>query len=149
MHLFRVLEFIPVFCVPCLFVFNQSTWFPRVSQSRIGQLHLYEMDVLYPPSIVAIVDNLFSYPYLRFVVEFSFIALRTVRFLGDISVGSLGFILYSFSSFVGFGMTITHSKAAVFTARRFELLEVVSSTLTYLHPDSRVHSFLSPLPYQV
>ena len=54
--------------------FNQSTWFPRVSQSRIGQLHLYEMDALYPPSIVAIVDNLFSYPYLRFVVVFPFIA---------------------------------------------------------------------------
>ena len=64
-------------------------------------------------------------------------------------LGHKNLILYAFSSFVGFGMTITHRKAAVFTARRFELLEVVNSTLTYLHPDSRVHSFLSPLPYQV
>ena len=46
-------------------------------------------------------------------------------------------------------MTLSHCKAAVFTARRYELFEVVDSTLTYLHPDSRVHSFLSPLPYQV
>ena len=46
-------------------------------------------------------------------------------------------------------MTMSHRKAAVFTARRYELFEVVNSTLTYLHPDSRVHSFLSPLPYQV
>ena len=53
------------------------------------------------------------------------------------------------SACVGFGMTLPHRKAAVFTARRLELLEVVQSTLTYLHPDSRVHSFLSPLPYQV
>ena len=56
--------------------------------------------------------------------------------------------LYS-SGIGGFGMTLSHRRAAVFTARRYELFEVVSSTLTYLHPDSRVHSFLSPLPYQV
>ena len=44
---------------------------------------------------------------------------------------------------------LPHRKAAVFTARRRELLEVVQTTLVYLHPDSRVHSFLSPLSYQV
>ena len=57
--------------------------------------------------------------------------------------------LFVSSACVVFGMTLPHRKAAVFTARRLELLEVVQSTLTYLHPDSRVHSFLSPLPYQV
>ena len=46
-------------------------------------------------------------------------------------------------------LVLTHRQAAVFTARRFELFDVVQSTLTYMHPDSRVHSFLSPLPYQV
>ena len=46
-------------------------------------------------------------------------------------------------------MMLPHRKAAVFTARRRELLEVVQTTLVYLHPDSRVHSFLSPLSYQV
>ena len=58
-------------------------------------------------------------------------------------------LIFVSSACVGFGMTLPHRKAAVFTARRLELLEVVQSTLTYLHPDSRVHSFLSPLPYQV
>ena len=48
-----------------------------------------------------------------------------------------------------FGLVLTHRQAAVFTARRFELFDIVQSTLTYMHPDSRVHSFLSPLPYQV
>ena len=46
-------------------------------------------------------------------------------------------------------MTMTHRRAAVFTARRIELCEIVQTTLSYLHPDSRVHSYLSPLPYQV
>ena len=44
---------------------------------------------------------------------------------------------------------MTHRQAAVFTARRLELCDVVESTLVYLRPDSRVHSYLSPLPYQV
>ena len=61
----------------------------------------------------------------------------------------LTYMCFFSSALGGFGMTITHNKAAVFTARRYELFEVVDSTLTYLHPDSRVHSFLSPLPYQV
>ena len=59
------------------------------------------------------------------------------------------FTIWFDSACTGFGMVLPHRKAAVFTARRFELLDVVQSTLTYLHPDSRVHSFLSPLPYQV
>ena len=37
----------------------------------------------------------------------------------------------------------------MFTARRLELCEVVQTTLLYLHPDSCIHSYLSPLPYQV
>ena len=57
--------------------------------------------------------------------------------------------IYIFSALGGFGLVLSHRKAAVFTARRFELLELVHTTLSYLHPDSRVHSFLSPLPYQV
>ena len=59
------------------------------------------------------------------------------------------YFIFVSSACVGLGMTLPHCKAAVFTARRFELLEVVQSTLVYLHPNSRVHSFLSPLPYQV
>ena len=58
-------------------------------------------------------------------------------------------MLTIFSTLGGFGMVMTHRKAAVFTARRIELCEIVQSTLVYLHPDSRVHSYLSPLPYQV
>ena len=58
-------------------------------------------------------------------------------------------MLTIFSTLGGFGMVMTHRKAAVFTARRIELCEIVQSTLLYLHPDSRVHSYLSPLPYQV
>ena len=54
-----------------------------------------------------------------------------------------------FCACVGFGMTLPHRKAAVFTARRLELLKVVSTMLSFLHPDSQVHSFLSPLPHQV
>ena len=46
-------------------------------------------------------------------------------------------------------MMMTHRQAAVFTARRLELCDVVESTLVYLRPDSRVHSYLSSLPYQV
>ena len=46
-------------------------------------------------------------------------------------------------------MTLSHRQAAVFTARRLELCEVVDGTLFYLRPDSRVHSYLSPLPYEV
>ena len=46
-------------------------------------------------------------------------------------------------------MTLSHRQAAVFTARRLELCDVVDGTLFYLRPDSRVHSYLSPLPYEV
>ena len=46
-------------------------------------------------------------------------------------------------------MMLTHRQAALFSARRLELCDVVESTLVYLRPDSRVHSYLSPLPYQV
>ena len=46
-------------------------------------------------------------------------------------------------------MTLSHHQAALFTARRLELCDLVQDTLLYLHPDSRVHSHLSPLAYQV
>ena len=42
-----------------MFVFD---WFLR----RAKILKLTKMDHLFPPSIITIVDNLFSYPYLRF-----------------------------------------------------------------------------------
>ena len=120
------------------------------------------MDSLYLPSIITIVDNLFSYPYLR-LVNLSltcliglllmglqvFISFNVVyRWIYRISYQLMLFIFVS-SACVGFGMTLPHRKAAVFTARHLELLEVVQLTLLYLHPDLHVHSFLSPLPYQV
>ena len=46
-------------------------------------------------------------------------------------------------------MMLSHRQAAVFTARRLELCDVVDGTLFYLRPDSCVHSYLSPLPYEV
>ena len=70
--------------------------------------------------------------------------------VGDFIAGiRLSLYFNIFSALGGFGLVLSHRKAAVFTARRFELLELVHTTLSYLHPDSRVHSFLSPLPYQV
>ena len=42
-----------------MFVFD---WFLK----RPKILKLTKMDHLFPPSIITIVDNLFSYPYLRF-----------------------------------------------------------------------------------
>ena len=122
----------------------------------------YMMDTLFPPSIVTIVDNLFSYPYLRFVnIPMIFIEpcsqsshpydnsldWSLKQSLCDVMV--LRWFNLNFSTIGGFGMTMTHRRAAVFTARRIELCEIVQTTLSYLHPDSRVHSYLSPLPYQV
>ena len=46
-------------------------------------------------------------------------------------------------------MVLTHRRAALLSARRIELCDLVDRTLFYLHPDTRVHSFLSPLPYEV
>ena len=46
-------------------------------------------------------------------------------------------------------MVLTHRRAALLSAQRIELCDLVDRTLFYLHPDTRVHSFLSPLPYEV
>ena len=143
--------------------FNQYTCFACfLCDGRSFFITFYMMDTLFPPSIVTIVDNLFSYPYLRFVnIPMIFIdpcsqssypydnsldwSLK--QSLCDVMV--LRWFNLNFSTIGGFGMTMTHRRAAVFTARRIELCEIVQTTLSYLHPDSRVHSYLSPLPYQV
>ena len=115
------------------------------------------MEALYPPSIVTIVDNLFSLPRLRFVHFVVSAQLSSCFFQSYIhSVTQSVEVLHPFNVLIilcsvlgSFGLVLTHRQAAVFTAWRFELFDIVQSTLTYMHPDSRVHSFLSPLPYQV
>ena len=61
----------------------------------------------------------------------------------------MNFYFSIFSQHGGFGMVLTHRRAALLSARRIELCDLVDRTLFYLHPDTRVHSFLSPLPYEV
>lgn len=120
------------------------------------------MDHLYPPSIFIIVDNLFSFPYLRYaynlINRFGSSYFVLFRLSSPTPLASLTFfpayiilmlVFLLFSQLGGFGMTLSHHQAALFTARRLELCDLVQDTLLYLHPDSRVHSHLSPLAYQV
>ena len=46
---------------------------------------------------------------------------------------------------------ITHFQAAIYTARRDEMVDAVQATLFYMNPDAPipVHSPYSALPYQV
>ena len=62
----------------------------------------------------------------------------------------IGFVLlFSFRRY--FGIVITHFQAAIYTARRDEMVDVVQATLFYMNPDAPipVHSAYSALPYQV
>ena len=149
-----------------MYVYQSRVHLTIACSPRVKSESLLTMESLYPPpNIVTIVDNLFSYPYLRYCILNMFdqifitafcifnISPHTISSCSSHSFSTQGhylwFFMFTLSACTGFGMVLPHRKAAVFTARRFELLDVVQSTLTYLHPDSRVHSFLSPLPYQV
>ena len=135
--------------------FNQST-LPRCSQFAV--LFQSWLASIYKSYVVS--WSLFILPTLLRSLTISSVFLTSGNLFDKLKISlavdcwldvkELSTYMCFFSSALGsFGMTITHRKSAVFTARRNELFEVVDSTLTYLHPDSRVHSFLSPLPYQV
>ena len=47
------------------------------------------------------------------------------------------------------GLLITHQRAALYTARRQEMIQVVELTLFYLLQRPVVHSPMSDLPFQV
>ena len=153
-----IVNFLSLFFVPChrmFFEFNQST-LPRCSQFAV--LFQSWLASIYKSYVVS--WSLFILPTLLQSLTISSVFLTSGNLFDKLKISlavdcwldvkELSTYMCFFSSALGsFGMTITHRKAAVFTARRYELFEVVDSTLTYLHPDSRVHSFLSPMPYQV
>ena len=47
------------------------------------------------------------------------------------------------------GLIITHQQAALYTARRQEMIEVLETSFFYLITHPEVHSPLSDLPFQV
>ena len=59
------------------------------------------------------------------------------------------FILFSVSFRVDGVRQLTHLDAAVYSARRMEMLEIVEKSLYYLIDRPVVHSELSGLPYMV
>ena len=58
-------------------------------------------------------------------------------------------LLYSYRRY--FGIVISHYQVALYSARRYEMVETVQATLFYMNPDAPipVHSPYSALPYEV
>ena len=65
-----------------------------------------------------------------------------------LSLSSLSMNIYLFSSIHSFKI-MSHFDAVVYTARRFEMCEIVESTLFYLRDHPQVHSDVSGLPFMV
>ena len=100
--------------------------------------------------LILICYLLFFFFYFKFNVLIA--KLFCARF-GELSFISFPVVLLNLFLFFRYrrvtGLIITHQQAALYTARRQEMIEVLETSFFYLITHPEVHSPLSDLPFQV
>ena len=128
-----------------------SHFFITLWLSLLKQRFPLIMDKMYQERTILAVDNVFRPNYSLWVFS-----LCSPAFLKSLNSNSVeNFVLASFLSFINRFYSVdgvrvlTRFDAAVYTARRTEMLEIVETTLFYLIDRPVVHSEVSGLPYMV